>query len=111
MTTYHTPPSGDSSDIPRHWCPRSETYFTGDKLVSAIQTGWEIEPIIHREEVGIGSGRRVIVLHFDLHHAGRWVHMPIIETPYINRFVTENNFHVVPFTTPEDAKQSTPTVS
>jgi hypothetical protein len=82
-------------DLKRHWCAPSEKYAGGDCLLSALDDGWEIDPLVRCEDHWHAGVRRVPVYHFTLTRNGEEMKMPVISNPFVERFVRHSDIQLV----------------
>ena len=79
----------------RHWSPGSQPFAGADNLLWALDDGWQIAPEVicvrypHRMVT-----RSVSVYRFTLHQNHNTLIMPVIDTPYLVRLITEHGLHV-----------------
>jgi hypothetical protein len=74
----------------QHWCPQSEKYAGGDQLLSAVRSGWVIdENTVYAEQDWKSGSRLVTIYHFVLTRGNKTMVMPVINNPFIERFITE----------------------
>ncbi len=79
-----TPP-----DLPRHWHPQSQTYASGDCLLSALDSGWRVRQVVYCSQWKSGN-RRVLVYYFGLQQQDEARMMPIIGNPFIERLLAQS---------------------
>ncbi|MGB7340876.1 MAG: hypothetical protein WBC91_18410 [Phototrophicaceae bacterium] len=97
VTNYHMQYSDLTS---QHWHPDSEVFAGGDNLITAIAKQWEIESckLVRHWYAGMRSVR---LYEFTLTKDDRTVIMPVLDNPYIERFVKDQNIALI---IPEDAE-------
>lgn len=78
----------------QHWHPESGKYAGGDHLMTALQDGWEIQQCIQINHTYDGM-RGVTVYEFKLERAGETMVMPVINNPYVERFLYSNDLAIV----------------
>ena len=83
------------SALHRHWSPHCEAYASGDALLQALESGWQVHGVIFRQEVWLAGNRRTIIYHVTLMRDGQIQKMKMVYTPYISRLVQELNVQVV----------------
>lgn len=93
MTFNHEPKNlsnmhVDYLDVTRHWHPESEKYSSGDALLTALYSGWELSPVCYREEHWHAGVRVVHVYHFNLMLDGQTRTIPVVNNPYVERLAT-----------------------
>jgi len=71
----------------QYWNPK-EGYAGGDHLLTALQAGWEITRCTKRLVWYAGS-RCVSVYHFTMSRRGEQMTMPVVNNPYVDRFITQ----------------------
>jgi hypothetical protein len=69
---------------PRHWCPNSETYATGETLLNYLGSGWAIVDVYTDVHTRFGF-REINVYHFHLSRDGQTLIMPIVANPTVAR--------------------------
>ncbi|MGB1285503.1 MAG: hypothetical protein ACPG7F_03130 [Aggregatilineales bacterium] len=78
----------------QHWNAESESFAGGDHLVTAIANGWDIEQCVQiNHEFGIA--RFVTIYEFSLYRNGKTVVMPVVNNPYVERFMKETGIAIV----------------
>lgn len=70
-----------------HWSPVSQTFFGGDALLTALDSGWEIMGPVLRQEYSCTSNRCTYVYHIELHRDWEIVCMRVIENPCVTRML------------------------
>jgi hypothetical protein len=83
-------------DVTRYWHPQSEKYAGGDALLTAIVDGWAVDDVVYREEFWHAGTRCTVVYHFELELGDEIRVMPMVVNPYVERFVAQMNFTVLP---------------
>jgi hypothetical protein len=78
----------------QHWHPSSEQYAGGDHLLTALDKGWTIEKCVLVRHWYAGM-RSVKVYEFNLKRGADTMMMPVIDNPYIGRFVEEEGVNLV----------------
>lgn len=76
----------------QYWTPR-EGYAGGDHLLTALQNGWEITDCV-QELVWYTGARCVSIYHFTLQRKGETMIMPVVNNPYVDRFITQSQLKV-----------------
>lgn len=90
----------------QHWCPQSEQFAGGDHLISALREGWRLEePMVYAEQDWKSGSRPVTIYHFVLINNDEMMILPVINNPYIERYIMENRLTIV-FNDKVDVKQS-----
>lgn len=81
----------------RHFCPDSEAYTGADSLLTAQREGWQIVGrMIYREDVLLRGSRFCTVYYFRLQRGSKYMTMPIICNPYIQRMIRQYHLQVMP---------------
>jgi hypothetical protein len=81
-------------DALRHWSPGAESYTGCDALFGALGRGWQIVGLVFRQECWF-SGRRCTYLYtFQLWREGERVHMAVLQSPHVERFIAEAGIQV-----------------
>jgi hypothetical protein len=91
LNNYHI----DYRDVTRHWHADSEKYAGGDHLLTAIYDGWEIQAVYQEVCWHLGM-RSTFVYHFVFEHRGAQMVMPVVDNPYVNRFIQAIPFEIQP---------------
>jgi hypothetical protein len=76
----------------QYWNPR-EGYAGGDHLLTALQNGWEIVECTE-EQMWYAGARCVSIYHFKLQRKGETMIMPVINNPYVQRFIIQSQLPV-----------------
>ncbi|MAS35168.1 MAG: hypothetical protein CL610_14245 [Anaerolineaceae bacterium] len=76
-----------STDMTRHWCPKSQYYATGDALLTYINNGWSIQQEACFEEFWHGGSRRVVVYYVNLVRDDQHITMPVIDNPVVGQLI------------------------
>lgn len=79
----------------RHWSPSSQTYAPADVLLERLVDGWNIDPVVGREEYWYGTGRHVSVYYCRLTKGLQAVTMPVLGNPVVRRLMREHHLKVV----------------
>lgn len=79
----------------RHWDPMSEKYTGADALMTALESGWQIDGVIFRQEFWLSGVRPVCVFHFDLLRDGERAKMRVVHNPYLVRLLNVLGVQVV----------------
>lgn len=91
VTNYHMQYSDVTS---QYWHPNSERFAGGDNLLTALESGWMIDKCVRRQHSYAGS-RSVTFYEFFLVQADKQMVMPVIENPYISRFLVNEGIVTV----------------
>jgi hypothetical protein len=83
------------ADKPRHWSSSSQTYVPADVLLESLVDGWDISPVVGREECWHGGGRHITVYYFELTRNQQAVVMPVLGNPIVRRLVDQRQLRVV----------------
>lgn len=83
----------------QHWHPNSETYAGGDNLITALEKEWQIDDCKLTRHWYAGM-RSVRLYEFTLSKGERTVVMPVLDNPYVERFVIDEQ---IKYTVEEDA--------
>lgn len=86
----------DYIDVAQHWSPDSEKYAGGDCLVTALYSGWEMNPVVYVERKWYAGARQITVYHVELERDGEVMSMPVLNNPYINRMIRNTEVQVQP---------------
>ncbi|MDQ7025334.1 MAG: hypothetical protein Q9P01_00070 [Anaerolineae bacterium] len=78
----------------QHWHPSSERYAGGDHLMTAIDKGWKVEKCVLVRHWYAGM-RSVVVYEFNLKRDSNTMMMPVIDNPYIGRFIEESDIELI----------------
>lgn len=78
----------------QHWHPDSETYAGGDHLLTALEKGWTIEECVLVRHWYAGM-RSVKLYEFKLQRGDTKMLMPVIDNPYIGRFIEEQGVNLI----------------
>lgn len=79
----------------RHWSPQSEPYASGEALLQALESGWQVDGVIFQQEVPLGGDRRTYVYHVNLKRDDEQMKMKMVHNPYITRLIYRLNVQVV----------------
>ncbi len=90
-TNFHV----EYMDVAQHWSPQSERYAGGDALLTAIYDGWHIGDTIQRETKWFAGMRFVNVYHFELKREEEIRVMPVIDNPFVDRFIQQSTVKLV----------------
>ncbi len=90
ITNYHVQYMDITS---QYWDPSSAAYAGGDNLITALSNGFDVEKCTMRRHTYAPS-RFVDIYEFHLIRDGEAFTMPVLNNPYIQRFITENNIRV-----------------
>jgi hypothetical protein len=85
----------------QYWNPR-EGFAGGDHLLTALDAGWEVADCVE-EVVWYTGARSVSLFHFTLTRKGEKMVMPVVNNPYVDRFITQAEIQV----RKQEAKQAT----
>lgn len=102
ITNYHAQYLDVTS---QHWHSNSARYAGGDNLLTALNNGWEIEAC-YAESVVYAGARSVSIYRFVLKRDGEVVQMPVIDNPYVTRFVEQSGITVQQSSSDENAKSA-----
>lgn len=69
----------------QYWNPR-EGFAGGDHLLTALQAGWDVATC-QEQLVWYTGARCVSVYHFTLERRGETMVMPVVNNPYVDRFL------------------------
>ena len=99
MSVYH--PDGTHEPYTRtnrHWCAKSETYYTGaDSLLTAQRMGWQLTDIIYYEDVRFAGNRFTTVYHVVLRRNQERRVMPVLCNPFMQRLVEQPHIQLYPY--------------
>ena len=84
----------------QHWHSESERFAGGDNLMTALEHGWEVDKCVLARHWYAGM-RSVKVYEFKLRLGDQTMTMPVIDNPYIGRFIDEEGIELV---VPEEAR-------
>jgi len=90
VSNYHMQYSNITN---QHWHPASEEFAGGDHLLTALDNGWEMVKCVTAKHWYTGS-RFVTLFQFHLQRDDNAMTMPVVETPYIRRFIHESGVPV-----------------
>ncbi len=78
----------------QHWHPGSEGFAGGDNLITALEKGWDIEQcaLVTHWYAGMRSVR---IYEFTLSKQDRTVVMPVLDNPYVERFVIDEKIALI----------------
>lgn len=79
----------------QHWSPSSERYAGGDHLMTAIYNGWVISDCVEVEEHWFAGMRSITLYHFELARGDETMNMPVVSSPYVNRFIIQSRLCLV----------------
>lgn len=89
----------------QYWTPRAG-YAGGDHLLTALQNGWEIVDCVE-EQVWYAGARCVSVYHFTLQRKDEKMVMPVVNNPYVDRFISQSQLKVRRKIEPAAGEQAT----
>ncbi len=91
--------NGRLQDIVHHWCPRSQTFASTSHLVSAINSGWQVNTVVIRKAVTYGArqARQANLYYTELRRDGEYMTMPVVENPALIRLLCVGPFEVVDY--------------
>lgn len=91
VSNYHTQYSDLTS---QHWHPNSESFAGGDNLITALEKKWSIEKcaLVTHWYAGMRSVR---IYEFTLNKDDRTVVMPVLDNPYVERFIIEEGIDLI----------------
>jgi len=78
----------------QHWDSQSESYAGGDNLMTALHQGWDIEHCVEVKHWYAGM-RFVKLYQFELARDGKSMTMPVIDNPYVVRFIEEEGITLI----------------
>jgi hypothetical protein len=78
----------------QYWHPDSERFAGGDNLMTAIKYGWEIDKCVLARHWYAGM-RSVKVYEFTLKRDDATMMMPVIDNPFIGRFIDEEGVELI----------------
>jgi len=78
----------------QHWDPESENFAGGDHLITAITNGWEIQQCVRRMHWYAGM-RGITINHFEFVRGEEAMNMPVINNPYVERFIRFQGIEVI----------------
>jgi hypothetical protein len=84
----------------QHWHSSSERYAGADHLLTALEKGWEVQKCVQVRHWYAGM-RSVKLYEFHLQRGGDTMTMPVIDNPYVGRFIEEGDIELI---VPDDAK-------
>lgn len=76
----------------QYWSPQSAQFAGGDHLLTALTNGWDIVSYEEKQHWYAGS-RCVTVYHFTLARNNEQMLMPVINNPYIERFLQQSELN------------------
>jgi hypothetical protein len=76
----------------QYWSPK-EGYAGGDHLLTALNNSWDVAEC-HLQLVWYTGSRSVRVYHFTLVRGGEIMKMPVVDNPYVDRFISLNGIEV-----------------
>jgi len=82
--------------IHRHWSDQSEKYAGGDSLLTALESGWELDETVYYEDFWYAGSRQVTIYHVELKRADQKIAMPVLSNPYIRRLLPRLATKVLP---------------
>lgn len=77
-------------DFNRHWCPHSERYTGCDSLLTAIDRGWKVYPL-----VTVHHHKLTQIYAFALYKGASIITMKVIETPMIHVMIRQKHIRVI----------------
>jgi hypothetical protein len=83
----------------QYWNPR-EGFAGGDHLLTALGSGWDVAKCVE-ELVWYTGARSVSVYHFHLTRGNESMVMPVVNNPYVYRFIVQAEINVTPATANE----------
>lgn len=78
----------------QHWHAGSERYAGGDQLVTALDRGWTVARCAEAKHYYAGM-RFVRIFNFKLHKEGQEMTMPVVDNPYVVRFIDEEEIELI----------------
>ncbi|MEL6403681.1 MAG: hypothetical protein AAFR81_04895 [Chloroflexota bacterium] len=91
VANYHVQYSDLTS---QHWDRSSESYAGGDHLITALENAWDIEQCELKRHWYAGM-RSVRLYHFTLTKNGKTRTMPVLDNPYIERFIKDEGIDLI----------------
>ena len=85
-----------TTDMSRHWCPRSQRFTGGDALLTYLDNGWEVYNEVTYEEYWQGGARRMFIYEFVLIKGGQHVRMRVIDNPFVERLMRDLQIRALP---------------
>lgn len=84
----------------QHWHSSSESFAGGDNLLTALEKNWKIDACRLTRHWYAGM-RSVRLYEFTLIKDGDTIVMPVLDNPYIERFITDEQ---ITYTVSEEAR-------
>ncbi len=78
----------------QYWNPR-EGFAGGDHLLTALGSGWDVDKC-EEQQVWYTGARCVSVYHFTLTRGNETMVMPVVNNPYVYRFIIQAEINVTP---------------
>lgn len=78
----------------QHWDPDSESFAGGDNLMTALANDWEIDQCVQKLHWFAGM-RAITIYEFHLTRNGKKMTMPVVNNPYIVRFIRDYRINVI----------------
>lgn len=78
----------------QHWNPKSARFAGADNLLTAVDKGWVIEQCVQITHWYAGM-RSVRIYEFHLKHDDETMMMPVIDNPYVERFIRDEGIQMV----------------
>ena len=94
---FPEPPYWRNMHHPRHTNPSSEAYTGADSLISALDSGWQVEGDVTRADIWRGTGRLTTVFRFTLRLGDERRVLAVISNPYVMRLIAVERLRVVPY--------------
>lgn len=76
----------------QYWNPR-EGYAGGDHLLTALNAGWDVVTC-KEQPIWFTGARCVLLYHFTLARGTETMMMPVVNNPYVDRFIAQANIHI-----------------
>lgn len=79
----------------QHWSYSSEKYAGGDHLLTALERGWEVSETVKLERHWFAGMRCIEIYHFTIQRGDKTIDMPVVNNPYVTRFISTYNMKVI----------------
>lgn len=73
----------------KHWCGETESYCGGDALLTLLNKGWTLEPIVYLETQWFKARRYTTLYHCRLQKAGEYLYIVVTSNPFVRRLLRE----------------------
>lgn len=80
----------------RHWHPASEKWAGADCLLTALDSGWKVDPTVYFQEFWHAGSRLVTIYYLELTRNGETMEMPVITNPYARRLLRRLKANLCP---------------